>query len=121
MTRLTACLVGVVSVGVVVAAQQAPAPAGESLKGAVLKGRAPVSDDVLRVKLPRPLEADLTNGVHLIVLEDHRAPTVSFQVLIQGAGGYYDPTELPGVADRAFWPALDAGGGRPDQSDVSGG
>jgi predicted Zn-dependent peptidase len=71
----------------------------QSTKGAVIKGRAPVSEEVLRVKLPRAEEADLSNGVHLMVLEDHRAPSVSFQLIIQGAGGYYDPTELPGLAD----------------------
>lgn len=71
----------------------------QSTKGAVVKGRAPVSEEVLQVKLPRAQEADLSNGVHLMVLEDHRAPAVSFQLIIQGAGGYYDPPELPGLAD----------------------
>jgi zinc protease len=71
----------------------------QSAKGAVIKGRAPVSEEVLQVKLPRPEEADLSNGVHLMVLEDHRAPIVSFQLIIQGAGGYYDPPDLPGLAD----------------------
>lgn len=72
-----------------------------SIVGAEIKGRAPVSDEVLQVKLPRPEEADLSNGVHLMVLEDHRAPTVSFQLVIQGAGGYYDPVDLPGLAGFA--------------------
>ena len=59
-----------------VGAQQAEAPA-PSTKGMVLKGKAPVSNDILRVKLPRPQEADLPNGVHLMVLEDHRLPRVA--------------------------------------------
>ena len=46
---------------------------------------------VLKVKLPRPQEADLANGLHLIVLEDHRLPQITFQIIIPGAGGYYDP------------------------------
>ena len=71
----------------------------QSTKGAVIKGRAPVSEQVLQVKLPRAEEAELSNGVHLMVLEDHRAPAISFQLIIQGAGGYYDPTDLPGLAD----------------------
>jgi predicted Zn-dependent peptidase len=71
----------------------------QSTKGAVVRGRAPVSEEVLRVKLPRAEEADLSNGVHLMVLEDHRAPTISFQLIIQGAGGYYDQQDLPGLAD----------------------
>ena len=84
--------------GATVAAQQ-PQTADESMKGAVLKGKAPVSNDVLRVTLPRPAESDLANGVHVMVLEDHRAPTVTFQLLLQGAGGYYDPTDMPGLAE----------------------
>ena len=67
-------------------------------KGAVLKGKAPVATDVLKVKLPRPIEGDLANGLHLMVLEDHRVPIVSFQLQIQGAGGYYDPADQPGLA-----------------------
>jgi zinc protease len=63
-----------------------------------MKGRAPVNNEVLKITLPRPREADLSNGVHLMVLEDHRVPQVSFQLLIQGAGGYYDPPGLPGLA-----------------------
>src|SRR5213076_3226776 len=48
---------------------------------------------------PRPAEADLPNGAHLMVLEDHRVPSVSFQIIITGAGGYYDLKDLPGLAD----------------------
>jgi len=72
---------------------QAPPP-----QGVVIKGRAPVSTTTLKVTLPRPAEGDLSNGLHLMVLEDRRAQQVSFQLLIPGAGGYYDPSDLPGVA-----------------------
>lgn len=74
-------------------AQQAP-----STKGVVPKGRAPVSKDVLRVKLPAPAEATLSNGAHLMVLEDRRAPQVTIQIYIPGAGGYFDPAGMPGLA-----------------------
>jgi zinc protease len=67
-------------------------------EGTVLKNKAPVSKEILRVKLPKPEEADLSNGVHLIVLEDHRTPQVTFQMIIDGAGGYYDPGAIPGLA-----------------------
>ena len=70
----------------------------ESTKGAVIKGRAPVSEEVLQVKLPRAQEAELSNGVHLMVLEDHRLPRVSFQIVIPGAGGYYDSPQLTGLS-----------------------
>ncbi|MGZ8697939.1 MAG: M16 family metallopeptidase [Gaiellaceae bacterium] len=64
----------------------------------VLKGKAPVSTELLKVKLPTPQQADLSNGLHLIVLEDHRVPLVTFQIIIPGAGGYFDPTDKIGLA-----------------------
>src|SRR3712207_462930 len=41
------------------------------------KNRAPVSKDVLRVKLPKPVETKLDNGLTVLVLEDHRFPVVT--------------------------------------------
>jgi zinc protease len=79
-------------------AAQSPAGQPVSMKGVVLKGKAPVSDNVLSVKLPRPQEADMPNGVHLMVLEDHRLPQVTMAVIIHGAGGYYDPANSSGLA-----------------------
>lgn len=85
--------------GVVMQAQAPmPQPAPPSTKGVVPKGRAPVSKDVLRVTLPRPAEADLPNGAHLMVLEDRRAPQVAVQIYIPGAGGYFDPAGMAGLA-----------------------
>jgi zinc protease len=75
-------------------AQQAP----PSSKAVVMKGRAPVNETVLEVKLPKAKEGDLANGIHLIVLEDHRAPQVTFQLLIPGAGGYFDAPNSIGLA-----------------------
>jgi len=78
---------------------QAPAPPQSTTSaGTVLKNRAPVNKEILKVTLPKPKEADLSNGVHLIVLEDHRAPLVTLQMIIDGAGGYYDPPSTPGLA-----------------------
>lgn len=81
-------------------AAQQPAPAGQPppTAGLVKKGKAPVSSEILKVKLPKPREADLPNGVHLIVLEDHRLPRLTFQIIIPGAGGYYDPEAQIGLA-----------------------
>ena len=64
----------------------------------VLKGKAPVSNEILKVKLPRPQEADLPNGLHLMVLENHRLPQIAFQIIIPGAGGYFDPADKVGLA-----------------------
>jgi zinc protease len=77
---------------------QSPAGQASPSKGVVLKGKAPVSSEILKVKLPRPSEADLANGIHLMVLEDHRMPQVMMQIIINGAGGYYDPADAPGLA-----------------------
>ena len=83
-----------VMTGGALAAQQT-----QSQKGAVvMKGRAPVSTNVLKVTLPRPVEADLASGLHVMVLEDHRVPMVSFQIQILGAGGYFDPADQIGLA-----------------------
>jgi predicted Zn-dependent peptidase len=77
---------------------QAPPPQPPSTAGMVIKGKAPVSDAVLQVKLPKPQEATLANGLRVLVLEDHRLPRVSFQLMIPGAGGYHDPASMVGLS-----------------------
>jgi predicted Zn-dependent peptidase len=89
------------ALGAAVAAQPAQPPGAQApakKSETVLKGKAPVNKEVLKVSLPKSQEADLSNGVHLIVIEDHRAPQVFFQLLIDGAAGYYDPPSMPGLA-----------------------
>lgn len=82
--------------GVQAPSQGGPPPSSSTRM--VLKGRSPVSQDVLKVTLPRPQEADLANGLHLIVLEDRHLPQITFQILIPGAGGYFDPPDQIGLA-----------------------
>lgn len=94
MLIATACAALVAASGTLLA----QAPQSASSKAVVMKGRAPVSKEVLRVKLPTPAEADLPNGAHLMVLEDRRAPQVTLQIFIPGAGGYFDPAGLSGLA-----------------------
>src|SRR4029077_16919786 len=60
--------------------------------------RAPVSKEILKVKLPRPVETVLPNGIHLMILEDHRFPLVTVQFEIDGAGPLYEPASQPGLA-----------------------
>src|ERR1700692_3266553 len=62
------------------------------------KGKAPVSKDVLKVKLPKAVEYTLDNGLTVLIIEDHRFPTVSFNFQIYGAGGLLDPESAPGLA-----------------------
>jgi zinc protease len=97
MKKFTLCsLLFALSVSLAAQGQEpAPAPA----KPSQMKGLAPVNKEVLKIKLPRPAEVDLSNGAHLMVLEDHRVPSISFQIMMMGAGGYYDPADLPGLAD----------------------
>jgi len=77
---------------------QTAAPPNAADTKMVLKGKAPVSRDVLKIKLPKPQEADLANGIHLMVLEEHRLPQISVQIIVPGAGGYYDPAGQIGLA-----------------------
>ena len=62
------------------------------------KNRAPVSKDILRVKLPHPVEAKLPNGVTVLILEDHRFPIVTVDLTIDGAGALWEPTDQHGLA-----------------------
>jgi zinc protease len=60
--------------------------------------RAPVSKDVLKVTLPRPMETTLPNGIHVMILEDHRFPLITVQVEIDGAGPMFEPAGQAGLA-----------------------
>ena len=78
-------------------AQVAPSPGQPSQEKSVpvskveRKNLAPVSKEILRVKLPKPIDVTLDNGLTVLVLEDHRLPNVSVNLAIEGAGGLYDP------------------------------
>ena len=82
--------------GVCVAQEEASGP--QSFRGMVRLNRAPVSNEVLQVKLPRPVERTLPNGIKLLILESHRAPTVSLTISIPSSH-LRDPGGLPGVAE----------------------
>src|SRR5687767_8354633 len=75
-----------------------PAQQPSDFKGVQRKKLAPVSNDVLRVKLPKPAESKLKNGMTLMVIEDHRAPTITVTLSIP-ASTYNEPADLPGLAD----------------------
>ncbi|HSQ12101.1 MAG TPA: insulinase family protein, partial [Candidatus Deferrimicrobium sp.] len=62
------------------------------------KNRAPVARDILSVKLPKPVEAKLKNGLTVLIIEDRRAPFVSLQLQIGGAGGLFEPAAMTGLA-----------------------
>lgn len=62
------------------------------------KKLAPVSKEILRVKLPRPVEAKLANGMTVLILEDHRFPIVTVDFTIDGAGALWEPANERGLA-----------------------
>jgi zinc protease len=67
------------------------------LSKVVRLNRAPVNKEILRVKLPRPQEVKLDNGLDILVLERHKLPTVAFMLWIK-TGALDDPRDLPGLA-----------------------
>jgi len=70
----------------------------EDLSKVERKNRAPVSKDILRVKLPHAIEKTLSNGLTVLIMENHRLPLVSLQYNISGAGPIYEPATTPGLA-----------------------
>src|SRR4030088_2068809 len=60
--------------------------------------RLPVSKEILQVKVPRPVEASLSNGINVMILEDDRFPLVTVQFDINGSGPIYEPASQPGLA-----------------------
>jgi zinc protease len=81
---------------------QQPAPGqdkGTSRSKVERKNRAPVSKEVLRVKLPKAVEVVLDNGLTVMILEDHRFPVVNMNLTISGAGPIFDPADKPGLAN----------------------
>lgn len=72
-------------------------PAQTSTKGAVIKGKAPLNKEILRVKLPKAQEATLSNGLQVVLLENHKVPTFSMQMVVL-SGGLSDPQTARGVA-----------------------
>jgi zinc protease len=94
----TGLLAAMVCLAALPAPAQEPDGKEESISKVERKNRAPVSKEVLRVQLPRPQEFTLENGLTVLIVEDHRFPAVSAVLNLQGAGGLFDPPEMPGVA-----------------------
>jgi zinc protease len=75
----------------------APAQGPQSITGAEIKGRAPVNKEILKVKLPTAQEATLSNGLRVVLLESHRVPTFTMQMVVL-SGGLSDPADYHGLA-----------------------
>jgi zinc protease len=81
-------------------AQQPQGPGGDTkqLPSKVQRlNKAPVNNEVLKVKLPHPVEVTLPNGLTMLVLEQHRLPTVYYSLWIK-SGAISDPKDAPGLA-----------------------
>jgi zinc protease len=72
-----------------------------SLSQVERKNKAPVSKELLKVKLPKPVEAKLDNGLTVLILENHKLPYISLHLLIQGAGPIGEPSDKAGLAAAA--------------------
>ena len=93
---------GLLTVGIWAAWAQAPSPGAQpAAKKEAFKNLAPVSKEVLKVKLPKAQEAQLDNGMTVLILEDHRLPQISISMDIRGGGGLLDPIDMKGLAVAA--------------------
>ena len=70
---------------------------GSSTKGAVVKGKAPVNKDVLKVKLPKAEESSLPNGLRIVLLRSNKVPTFNMQMVVL-SGGLADAADYRGLA-----------------------
>lgn len=98
-TRLLTAVITIAAFAPGICAQQGGTTGqGETTKGAVIKGRAPVNKEVLRVKLPAAQEATLKNGLHVVVLSNHKLPVFSMEMVVV-SGGLSDPADMRGLAN----------------------
>lgn len=94
--RFTAAMVTLLALTAGVFAQQG-AQEPTSMKGAVIKGKAPVNKQLLRVKLPKAQEATLKNGLRVVLLPSDRVPTFSMEMVVN-TGGLADPADMRGLS-----------------------
>jgi zinc protease len=104
LVRYPARMLALLLVGVTLVAPTAPhLGAQESIETPASKverkNKAPLSREVLRVNLPKPVEAKLENGLTVLILEDHRTPSVFVQLHISGAGALFEPPSMTGLAN----------------------
>jgi hypothetical protein len=94
---LVLALVATLAMALPARAQENDNDKGVSAKAVKRLNRAPVNKDILHVSLPRPAVHKLKNGLTVLVLEQHKLPTVTFQLWVR-PGTLADPKELPGLA-----------------------
>src|SRR5215467_14820725 len=76
---------------------QGPGADAKQLPSKVTRlNRAPVNNEILKVKLPHPAEFQLPNGLTVLVLERHKLPTINCSLWIK-SGALSDPADIPGL------------------------
>src|SRR5438045_9054819 len=70
----------------------------QTTKGAVIKGKAPVNKEVLKVKLPRAEETTLKNGLQILLLPSHKVTTLNMQMVVL-SGVLTDTPNYRGLAN----------------------
>jgi len=98
-SRWKVCLTGAAALLVAVFPLQGQESVGTPSSRVERFNKAPVSREILRVKLPRPVEARLKTGLTVLILEDHRAPYVTLQLHLGAAGALFEPTDRIGLAN----------------------
>ena len=96
--NIVAALILVALVSSLAFAQGGAPQQQQTTKGAVIKGKAPVSQEVLKVKLPRAEEATLKNGLQVLLLRSTKVPTFNMQMVVL-SGGLADPADYHGLAN----------------------
>src|SRR5205809_8108526 len=98
MKRSKRIAIFLVSVLVWIGASYAQEEHGTDTRKVERKGRAPASKDLLKVKLPKPSEATLSNGLTVLIMENHRQPLISLQFNLSIAGPIFEAAHLPDLA-----------------------
>jgi zinc protease len=103
LVRHLACISVLLLLGVTLPGPTAPQLTQDTIETPASKverkNKAPLSQEVLRVKLPKPIQAKLENGLTVLILEDHRTPSVFVQLHMSGAGALFEPPSMTGLAN----------------------
>ncbi|HLJ27573.1 MAG TPA: pitrilysin family protein [Candidatus Angelobacter sp.] len=94
---LSVVLIAGLSAAMAVAQQPATGDAKQLPSKVQRLNRVPVNNEILKVKLPHPTEVSLPNGLTILVLEQHKLPTIYCGLWIK-SGALSDPAEMPGLA-----------------------
>jgi zinc protease len=77
----------------------AAAPEQPVAKNAQPSSKLPISEGMPQVRLPRPKEVTLENGLRVLVLEAaQQVPTFTARLVLTTGGGLYEPADRRGVA-----------------------